>query len=116
MTHPKQHRCRRRLFIGSGIPALICAMPASPLSLSAPGRRTPAALAEKAGLPLRSVQNWEISHREPRIDGLKRLARALGGTVDRLIADVVAGDGAGDRAADAGPKRATRKPRKVDGR
>jgi transcriptional regulator with XRE-family HTH domain len=49
---------------------------------------TQAALAERAGLPLRSVQNWEISHREPRIDGLKRLARALGVTVDRLIADV----------------------------
>jgi transcriptional regulator with XRE-family HTH domain len=42
-------------------------------------------LAKKSGLPLRSIQNWEQKHREPRAQALLALARALGVTVETLI-------------------------------
>jgi transcriptional regulator with XRE-family HTH domain len=42
-------------------------------------------LAEKSGLPLRSIQNWEQKHREPRAQALLALARALGVSVEMLI-------------------------------
>ncbi len=42
-------------------------------------------LAEKSGLPLRSIQNWEQKHREPRAQALLALARALGVSVEALI-------------------------------
>ena len=48
-------------------------------------------LSKKAGVPLRSVQNWEQGQRKPRIDVLLRLARALGVQVETLIADVEKG-------------------------
>ncbi len=44
-------------------------------------------LAEKAGLSLRSVQNWEQGHRIPRVQTLLALAKALGASVDRLLAE-----------------------------
>jgi transcriptional regulator with XRE-family HTH domain len=47
---------------------------------------TQTALAEKAVLSLRSVQNWEQGHRIPRVDTLLALAKALQVSVDRLLA------------------------------
>jgi transcriptional regulator with XRE-family HTH domain len=44
-------------------------------------------LAKKAGVSLRSYQNWEVGNREPRIQVLPALAHALGVTVDELVAD-----------------------------
>ncbi len=43
-------------------------------------------LAQKAGLSLRSVQNWEQGHRIPRVDTLVALTKALQVSVDRLLA------------------------------
>jgi transcriptional regulator with XRE-family HTH domain len=42
-------------------------------------------LARKAGVPVRSVQNWEQGHRLPRAQALLPLADALGVPVDKLI-------------------------------
>ena len=42
-------------------------------------------LAEESGLPLRSIQNWEQKHREPRAQALLAMARALGVSVETLI-------------------------------
>jgi transcriptional regulator with XRE-family HTH domain len=47
------------------------------------------AFAEKAGLPLRSIQNWEQGHRMPRVQALPQLARAIGVPVERLVAGIV---------------------------
>jgi transcriptional regulator with XRE-family HTH domain len=43
-------------------------------------------LAKSAKVPFRSVQNWEYGIREPRLAALKSLAKALGVTVDELLA------------------------------
>jgi transcriptional regulator with XRE-family HTH domain len=51
------------------------------------GRLTQTALAEKAGLSLRSIQNWEQGHRMPRVQTLIALAGALRVSVDDLLAD-----------------------------
>lgn len=48
---------------------------------------TQMALAQKARLSLRSVQNWEQGHRIPRVGTLLALAKALGLSVDDLLAD-----------------------------
>jgi transcriptional regulator with XRE-family HTH domain len=42
-------------------------------------------LAKKAGVPFRSVQNWEQGVRVPRPQALLALAEALGTTTDVLI-------------------------------
>ncbi|MBA4188256.1 MAG: hypothetical protein C0467_09650 [Planctomycetaceae bacterium] len=42
-------------------------------------------LAEKAGVAMGSVRNWEQDHRRPRADAALRLARALGVTVEELL-------------------------------
>ena len=47
---------------------------------------TQAEAAEKASVPFRSYQNWEVGIREPRLDVLPRLARAFGVTLDELLA------------------------------
>jgi transcriptional regulator with XRE-family HTH domain len=44
-----------------------------------------AELARKAGVPVRSVQNWEQGHRLPRPQALLPLANALGAPVEKLI-------------------------------
>jgi transcriptional regulator with XRE-family HTH domain len=44
-----------------------------------------AGLAREAGLPLRSIQNWEQGHRLPRVDCLLPLAAALGVAVEALL-------------------------------
>jgi transcriptional regulator with XRE-family HTH domain len=41
-------------------------------------------LARRAGLSLRSLQNWEIDRYLPRIDAAAQLARALGVSLDQL--------------------------------
>jgi transcriptional regulator with XRE-family HTH domain len=46
-------------------------------------------LAKKAGLPLRSIQNWEQGHRMPRVQALPRLAKVLGVPLEQLITSVV---------------------------
>jgi transcriptional regulator with XRE-family HTH domain len=46
---------------------------------------TQKAFAERLGIPIRTVQNWEQGHREPRIATLAPLARALGASVDALV-------------------------------
>jgi transcriptional regulator with XRE-family HTH domain len=46
---------------------------------------TQAQLAQRSGLPLRSLQNWEAGHRMPRAEALLALARAVGATVEQLL-------------------------------
>jgi transcriptional regulator with XRE-family HTH domain len=46
---------------------------------------TQQALAERTGLPLRSIQNWEQGHRVPRVGVLLTLARALRANVEQLL-------------------------------
>jgi transcriptional regulator with XRE-family HTH domain len=41
--------------------------------------------AEQAGVPFRTMQNWEAGSREPRLDALRKLAAAYGVTVDELL-------------------------------
>jgi transcriptional regulator with XRE-family HTH domain len=44
-------------------------------------------MADKAGVPFRSYQNWEAGSREPGIAALAALAKALGVSVDQLISE-----------------------------
>jgi transcriptional regulator with XRE-family HTH domain len=44
-------------------------------------------MARRAGVPFRSYQNWEMGSREPRLDGLSALAKALGVSADELLAE-----------------------------
>jgi len=66
---------------------------------------TQAAFAEKMGVPLRSVQNWEQGHREPRLAVVVTLAEALGVPTDSLL-----GAPTNARKKEAGPARG--RPRK----
>jgi transcriptional regulator with XRE-family HTH domain len=43
------------------------------------------ALGKKAGLPWRSIQNWEQGHRQPRPEAVLRLAEALGVPAEQLL-------------------------------
>jgi len=54
------------------------------------GQLTQAQLADRSRLPLRSVQNWERSHRVPRVAALVALADALGAPVEQLMRGVAA--------------------------
>ncbi len=49
---------------------------------------TQAELAERAGVPLRSLLNWEQDRRQPRLDPVVDLARTLGVTLEDLAANV----------------------------
>ena len=61
-------------------------------------------LAAQAGIPVRTIQNWEISRRTPRwIVLLARLARGLGVSMEELTT------GLADEEEE--PARAPRKPR-----
>jgi transcriptional regulator with XRE-family HTH domain len=51
---------------------------------------TQAELASRSGLPLRSVQNWERSHRVPRAAAILALAEALKAPVEELMRGVAA--------------------------
>src|SRR3954464_14364681 len=44
-----------------------------------------ATLAERAGISIDSIQNWEQGRTRPRLEALGKLARALGVGVDALI-------------------------------
>lgn len=61
-------------------------------------------LAEAAGVPLSTLQNWEIDRREPGLRPSVRLAAALGVTVEEL-ADTVPVDEIGKAPRPAGPSR-----------
>lgn len=49
-------------------------------------------LAEATGIPLTSLRNYEQDHREPRLDQARRIAVALGVSLD-VIAGAVKDDG-----------------------
>jgi transcriptional regulator with XRE-family HTH domain len=42
-------------------------------------------LAGRAGLSVRSIQNWECGRRRPKLDAMLALARALGVSVEQLV-------------------------------
>src|SRR5262245_58351169 len=65
---------------------------------------TQAQLAQAAGVPVSSLQNWEIDRREPGLRAACRLARTLGVTAEHL-ADSVPVAEAGRPARPAGPTR-----------
>src|SRR5262249_18940471 len=46
---------------------------------------TQRALAEAAGIPLRTIQSWEIGRYRPTIDVLRPLAEALGISLEELV-------------------------------
>lgn len=69
---------------------------------------TQAEVAEKANVPFRSYQNWEVGIREPRLDALPRLARAFGVTLDELLA----GQGESEAKPDNPPANGKGKPKK----
>ncbi len=45
-----------------------------------------AGLAEKAGIPIKTIQNWEIDRNQPRLDALMKLSRALGAPLENFTA------------------------------
>jgi transcriptional regulator with XRE-family HTH domain len=47
-----------------------------------------AGLAEKSGLSLRSIQNWEQGHRAPSAKALLALAKVLKVPVEKLIGEI----------------------------
>lgn len=44
-----------------------------------------AELADRVGIPIGSIQNWEQARTRPRIETLSKLARALDVTIDELL-------------------------------
>jgi transcriptional regulator with XRE-family HTH domain len=65
-----------------------------------------AALAERAGMSVRNIQNWEQGHRTPRAQVLLRLARAVGVPVEQLLS------GIGGSESPPGPAKGRRGSRK----
>src|SRR6187549_3514867 len=61
-------------------------------------------LAGRAGVSLRSIQNWEQGHRRPKAEALLALARALGVPVESLISALA------DESAEAPSKPPAKKP------
>ena len=49
-------------------------------------------LADKAGLSVRSVQNWEQGHRGPSAAAVLALARALGVSAETLLGELGKGE------------------------
>ena len=47
-----------------------------------------AGLAEKAGIPIKTIQNWEIDRNQPRLEALMKLVQALGTPLEELTAGV----------------------------
>jgi transcriptional regulator with XRE-family HTH domain len=66
-------------------------------------------LAKKAGLPVRSIQNWEQSHRVPRGAAVLALARALGVPANKMFLAVAEQWLGQAREAEAKPKPRGRK-------
>jgi transcriptional regulator with XRE-family HTH domain len=61
-------------------------------------------LAERAGIPVQSIQNWEQGHRVPRSAVLLTLARAVGVPVEKLLSEI------GDQAEAEPPAAAAEQP------
>lgn len=79
------------------------------------------ALAERAGMSVDSIQNWEQGRTQPRLDALPRLARALGVSIDSLVVNGTDENGGRKRPRgrpskpkpeQAGAKRPRGRPRK----
>ena len=66
------------------------------------------ALAQRAGVSIDSLRNWEQDRVLPRIDAATKLARAMGVSLDALAVD-------GDEAKPAVAKPAGKRPRKKKG-
>jgi transcriptional regulator with XRE-family HTH domain len=67
---------------------------------------TQAQVAEAAGVPVSSLQNWEIDRREPGFRAAVRLAKGLGVTAEDL-AETAPVEDAGKAPRPAGPTRRT---------
>ncbi len=65
---------------------------------------TQSQVAASAGVPLSSLQNWEIDRREPAFRAAVALARALGVSAETL-ADTLPAEQAGKVARAAGPTK-----------
>jgi len=61
-------------------------------------------LAERVGISIDSIQNWEQGRTRPRIEALAKLARALGVTVDEVLQE------SGGRTESAEKRSRKRKP------
>jgi transcriptional regulator with XRE-family HTH domain len=77
--------------------------------LRAAANLTQAQVATAAGVPLSSLQNWEIDRREPSFRAACRLAKALGVTAEHL-ADTASVEEAGKAARPAGPTKRPQTP------
>jgi len=81
---------------------------------------TQSQLAAVAGVPLKSLQNWEIDHREPGLRAACLLAKALGVTAEDLAATTSANGvrktprpaGPTKRAEPSAPKSTKPRPKK----
>ncbi|HKI36065.1 MAG TPA: helix-turn-helix transcriptional regulator [Gemmataceae bacterium] len=62
-------------------------------------------LAEKTGLPLTSIRNWEQNHRMPRLGVVPVLAKAVGVPVEQLLVMMAS------QAPPPAPPKPKRKPR-----
>jgi transcriptional regulator with XRE-family HTH domain len=71
--------------------------------------------ADAAGVPLSSLQNWEIDRREPGFRAACKLAKALGTTAEYLAATVPV-DEAGKTPRPAGPTKPPPAGKKSKGR
>jgi transcriptional regulator with XRE-family HTH domain len=69
---------------------------------------TQAQLAEKTGLPLASIRNWEQGHRTPRLGVVLTLARAVGVPVEELLVSLAQGLAPRPKKR---PRRRTPRPR-----
>jgi transcriptional regulator with XRE-family HTH domain len=65
-------------------------------------------LAEKTGLPVGSIRNWEQGHRVPRLGVVLTLARAVGVPVEQLLVSMASESA--DRARPA--RKAARRPKR----
>jgi transcriptional regulator with XRE-family HTH domain len=65
-------------------------------------------LAKRAGVPVRSIQNWEQGHRRPRPQALLPLAEALGVPVEKLIKSMTSTGESREEPA-AAPKKARKR-------
>src|SRR5579871_3923035 len=83
--------------------------------LRAAAGMTQGQLADAAGVPVKSLQNWEIDHREPGFRAACRLAKALRVQVEDL-ADTTPKDEVEKTARPAGPTAKPEKPPAKRGR
>ncbi len=76
-------------------------------------------LAERAGVSVDSIQNWEQDRTRPRLEALPKLAKALGVALDELVV-LNGGNGRRKRGRGRPPKErpadAAEKPKRPRGR